>query len=328
MRLTIFTTRCLLAVSVCDVSVLAMAQDVAPLRLHWDKQQNWSERIMQQPISPRFVSPAVEPFSTNELRVPQPRLDLTWRAHESLDSVNLHLESSKISPFPSTQDYHFPMNPYARDWASSGVIARAGEGYFAGSGSFQSYPALGNIARASLSLTQPVGENLTLTMGISGNKYHIGRDAWNDYGVFGNARFRLNDRLALKAFGQYYTNPVASSVGAISFTTASSYGGSLDIKMSDKFSLDVGAQRYYDPYTRTWHTVPILAPTVNLWGQPVSVDMGGLLHQLLDAIFDFKNNGRGYNYKYNDSAPWANGKVPKPAGFNPNSPVRIPKALR
>ena len=101
------------------------------------------------------------------------------------------------------------------------------------------------------------------------------------------------------------------------------YGGTLGIKMSDKVSLDVGAQRYYDPYLRQWKTVPIIAPTVSVMGQPLSLDVGGLLYQVLDYVFGSSKNGNGYGSHLPDFR-----QGPVPAGFNPNSPIRIPDALR
>ena len=153
----------------------------------------------------------------------------------------------------------------------------------------------------------------------------MGREAWNSYGVWGQASWKLSDVFTLNAFGQYYTNQQFHSVASMPFLQDTRYGGTLVIKMSDHFSLDVGAQRYYDVYTGRWRTVPIVAPTLNVMGQPISIDAGGLLYQILDAVL-----GKGRNYKnYNDYSPTDHQfNAPMPAGFNPNSPVRIPDALR
>ena len=55
---------------------------------------------------------------------------------------------------------------------------------FIGAGSFTAMPGLGNVGSANVSFTQPIGERLVVTAGLSGNKYHFGRDAWNDYGIY------------------------------------------------------------------------------------------------------------------------------------------------
>ena len=184
-------------------------------------------------------------------------------------------------------------------------------------------PALGNIGTASVSYTQPLGDRWVFTAGMAGNKYHFGREAWNSYGVFGRASFRLNEKLTLNAFGQHYWNQRVPGVAALPYMQDTRYGGTLGMKMSETVSLDVGAQRYYDPDTRQWKTVPIIAPTIQLMGQPISLDVGGLVYQLLDNIFGKRSVGSydGYNRQ-----PYGVGL--RPAGFNPHSPVRIPDALR
>ena len=135
---------------------------------------------------------------------------------------------------------------------------------------------MGNMASASVAFTMPMGDRFPSHGRRDGSKYHFDRTAWNDYGVFGNASFRLNDRLSLNAFGQYYINQQFHSVAAMPFLGSSSYGGTLGWRASDKFSLDVGARRLYDPYTGRWRTLPVVQPTINLFGAPISFDAGPL----------------------------------------------------
>lgn len=297
-------------------------QETAPLHLELDT-HGLTERFMQ-PITPQMSTPSASLFAKPNLAEP---LHLDWRTASLTDSLrtydNIELSSGYSFPTHSVRDYNFVMNPYSRNWSSAGVIATFGTGYLAGAGSYTAMPGLGNIGSANISFTQPIGERLVVTAGLSGNKYHFGREAWNDYGLYGRASFALSERLTLNTFGQYYRDQRFHGIVAMPYLQDTRYGGTLGIKMSETMSLDVGAQRYYDPYLRQWKTVPIVAPTINLMGQPISMDVGGLLYQVLDYVFGGSKSGNGYGSHLPD---FQNG--PKPAGFNPHSPVRIPDALR
>lgn len=306
------------------VAMTGWGQESAPIHLELDT-HGLTERFMQ-PITPRPPAPSASLLAKPDMTEP---IKLEWRTAPLTDSLRAYdrmdLKMGYSFPTHSVRDFNFVMDPYSRNWSSAGVIANVGTGYLAGAGGYTAMPGLGNVGTASVSFTQPMGERLVVTAGLSGNKYHFGNAAWNSYGVFGNASYRLNDRLTLNAFGQYYRNPMLGSVAAMPYMQDTRYGGTLGIKMSETVSLDVGAQRYYDPYLRQWKTVPIVAPTVTVMGQPLSLDVGGLLYQVLDYVFGGSKGGNGYGSHLPD---FKQGQGPVPAGFNPNSPIRIPDALR
>ena len=231
------------------VAMTGWGQESAPIHLELDT-RGLTERFMQ-PITPRPPAPSSSLLAKPDMTEP---IKLEWRIAPLTDSLRAYdrmdLKMGYSFPTHSVRDYNFVMDPYSRNWSSAGVIANVGTGYLAGAGGYTAMPGLGNVGTASVSFTQPMGERLVVTAGLSGNKYHFGNAAWNSYGVFGNASYRLNDRLTLNAFGQYYRNPMLGSVAAMPYMQDTRYGGTLGIKMSETVSLDVGAQRYYDPYLR------------------------------------------------------------------------------
>ena len=200
--------------------------------------------------------------------------------------------NARVKPTRSRSIYNFGLNPYSNDFGVSGVIAPLGDGLLLGSSSYTTLPGLGTVGAGTLSLTGTIDDRFTLTASVSGMKYHMDRDIWNDYGVMGRASYKLNDRLSLNAFGQYYINQRYQSMASMGYMQSTSYGGTLGIKISDKVALDVGFQRYYDPYSHTWRTLPVLAPTFNLFGQPMSFDVGGFVYQILQAVL---NKRKGYD---------------------------------
>ena len=315
-----------LSILVALTTFLGMAQESQPLKLQFDQSKISPQFTM--PELPTAITPAtnIKPtFNANLPTAADLKLDFNQMSGLS-DSLAIYQPNqyNSLTPLPH---FHYDTNPYSRDWSSGGVITRVGRGYLMGAGSHTTYPGMGNTASASVAFTMPMGDRFQITTGVSGSKYHFDRAAWNDYGVFGNASFRLNDRLSLNAFGQYYINQQFHSVAAMPFLGSSSYGGTLGWKASDNFSLDVGARRIYDPYTRQWRTLPVVQPTFNLFGAPISFDAGPLIYQLLDNIFSSGKNNRDWgDPRYRPvTAP---GAIMSQPGFNPNSPVPIPDPFR
>lgn len=314
-----------LTIVIALVALIGAAQENQAIKLQFD----------QSKISPQFTMPElptitpasnIKPtFNTNLPTAADLKLD--YKTSGLADSLAIYQQDWRNSRITSLPRFSYNTDPYSRDWSAGGVITRVGGGYLTGSGSHTTYPGLGNTASASVAFTMPMGDRFQVTAGLTGSKYHFDRAAWNDYGVFGNASFRLNNRLSLNAFGQYYVNQQFHSVAAMPFLGSSSYGGTLGWQASDNFSLDVGARRIYDPYTGQWRTLPVVQPTFNLFGAPISIDAGPWIYQALDYIFGgSKKNRKWDDPKYRPvTVPDA---IRNQSGFNPNSPVPVPDAFR
>ena len=287
----------------------------------------------QSKISPQFTMPEL-PAVTMPVTNIKPTFSIIHptAAELKLDNYDrfadlLAIYQREWRPTANVPRFRYDTNPYSRDWSSSGVITRVGGGFLSGAGSHMTYPGMGDMASASVAMTMPMGERLQVTAGITGSKYHFDHNAWNDYGVFGNASFRINDRLSLNAFGQYYVNQRFHSVAAMPFLGSSSYGGTLGWKASDNFSLDVGARRIYDPYTGRWRTLPVVQPTFNLLGAPISFDAGPWIYQLLDGLLNGGKKSQDWGDPRYRPVSVPNAVTSQP-GFNPNSPVPIPDPFR
>ncbi len=304
-------------------TLLGAAQENQMLKLQFD----------QSKISPQFTMPEL-PVVTMPVTNIKPTFNIIHHTASELklDNYDRFTDSLAIyqrewRPTANVPRFSYDTNPYSRDWSSSGVITRVGGGFLTGAGSHMTYPGMGDMASASVAMTMPMGERLQVTAGITGSKYHFDHNAWNDYGVFGSASFRINDRLSLNAFGQYYVNQRFHSVAAMPFLGSSSYGGTLGWKASDNFSLDVGARRIYDPYTGRWRTLPVVQPTFNLLGAPISFDAGPWIYQLLDGLLNGGKKSQDWGDPRYRPVSVPNAVTSQP-GFNPNSPVPIPDPFR
>lgn len=315
----------MLTILVVLTALVGVAQENQTIKLQFDQSKVNPQFTM--PELPTAITPATNIKPTFNATLPTAadlNLDRFSRLSDSLAIYQQDWRGNSLSTLPR---FRYDTNPYSRDWSSGGVITRVGNGYLTGADSHTTYPGMGNTSSASIAFTMPMGDRFQFTAGATGSKYHFDRNAWNDFGLFGNASFRLNDHLSLNAFGQYYGNQRFHSVAAMPFIGSTSYGGTLGWKASDNFSLDVGARRIYDPYTGQWRTLPVVQPTFNLFGAPISFDAGPLIYQVLEYIFgNGKNNRNWGDPKYRPvTVPDA---VMKQPGFNPNSPVPIPDAFR
>jgi len=307
-------------------TLLAAAQDSQGFKLQFDQSKISPQFTM--PEMPMTVMPATNIRPTFNTNIPtSASLKLDFSTSRLTDSLAIYQQDWHSPGNTAPARFTYDTNPYSRDWSSGGIIARMGSGYITGSGSHATYPGMGNAASASVAFTMPMGDRLQVTAGLTGSKYHFDNNAWNDYGVFGNASFRLTDRLSLNAFGQYYVNQQFHSAAVMPFLGSRSYGGTLGWRASDTFTLDVGARRIYDPYTGQWRTLPVVQPTVRLLGAPISFDAGPLIYQVLNYMFGNGKKDRDWGdprYRPVD----VSGSMMSQPGFNPNSPVPIPDAFR
>ena len=313
-----------LSIFLAMVTLIGVAQENQPIRLQFDQSKISPQFTM--PELPTSISPATNIKPTFNANLPT-AADLNLDYQNLADSLAIYQQDWRNNRMSAMPQFRFDTNPYGHDYAVGGVITRVGHGYLTGAGSHTTYLGMGNMASASVALTMPMGDRFQVTAGVTGSKYHFDNNAWNDYDVFGNASFRLSDRFSLNAFGQYYVNQQFHSVASMPFLGSSSYGGTLGWRASDSFSLDVGARRIYDPYTGRWRTLPVVQPTFSLFGAPISFDAGPLIYQLLDNLLGSGKKERDWgDPRYRPvSAP---GAVTSQPGFNANSPVPIPDALR
>lgn len=247
-------------------------------------------------VKPKFsiVAPNVAMPKLSNYVQPEP-LKLDYKFSSLSDSLKTAPELS-VSPqvYPQESRFDFRGNPFSRDWSAGGEVARLTDRVsLMGSGSRTTYPAMGNVATGTLGLQFAPTDRFTVGLGVSGVKYHMGRSAWNEYGLYVEGTYQLSERLSVNAFGQYYFDQRYHSVGAMGYMPTGVYGGYFDYKFSDKFDLGLGVQRYYDPYTGKWKTVPIVAPTINLFGAPISVDVGGLLYNIVEGIIHGAREAKG-----------------------------------
>ncbi len=179
------------------------------------------------------------------------------------------------------EPFNFSNDPTANNFAGAALIHGWNNGMIYAEGSHNHYPGMLGIESGSLNLMQRLG-NLTLSGSLSANKFGYFRGLSTIYGVSGSASWKFNDRWAFTVFGAYHGNANLPYAAMAGYAPATRYGGYFSFNFHEKWGVDLGAQRMQS-YGNGWQTVPIIAPYYRIKDDvKIQIDMGGILHQLLD----------------------------------------------
>ncbi len=196
------------------------------------------------------------PFSNSyQLRVP-PILDM----NESYE-LKLAYFPKQIPDFDSYfSNYYVPKLNLTDNLYNQYPINN--ENWINTSRTLSNYYGLGGMTILSGSYSTKIGNFGVVTGGIYASKYNIYNNFVNNMGVNGNMKFILNDRISINAFGQYPINENKTGMFPYLFTMYPNtyYGGSLEFKVTDKWGLNVGAEREFDVFTRKWVTNTFIVP--------------------------------------------------------------------
>lgn len=123
------------------------------------------------------------------------------------------------------------------------------------------YPSMGFSNSVSVGHSWEVTDGITLYGGVyaSDNMYHTTR--FKDFGVSGRIRVQVADGVFLNGYGNYsvYDSGVPGQRPPFMYPT-DSYGGSVEVKITDKFGLQAGVQRGFSLFTRQWETSYYVLP--------------------------------------------------------------------
>jgi UDP-N-acetylmuramoylalanine--D-glutamate ligase len=119
--------------------------------------------------------------------------------------------------------------------------------------------------------------------GVDAVKYNFPNSVGQSLGVSGIVTYRPADRLHINVFGSY------SPDNRYSFNR-SAFGVTVGYDFTDRFGMEVGAQRYYDPQ-RGWQTVPIVTPYYKFNKFDLGIDVGGILYEVLRSVMIDKRGG-------------------------------------
>jgi len=100
----------------------------------------------------------------------------------------------------------------------------------------------------------------------------------NQFGIRGNIRYDFNENVSVTVYGQYVNHPFYHSMASFPYIATSSFGGYLTLQ-NEKFGMDLGVNNYFDPFSRSWKTDPIVRPTYKIGKVKIGMDVGPLMKE-------------------------------------------------
>ena len=204
------------------------------------------------------------------------RVDVPFSSSLPSDSSSLRLNLTRPSLIiPYTTN---PSPLFKGDYSTSGILLPHRNGALVGTGSQTSIPGIGRSNDASLMYIHSLGSQWSFSVGLDANKMHMNHFTGQAFGASGTLTYQATNRLAFNVFGGYNS-------GYVSGRQSYRYGGTVAWDITDRFGMEVGVQRYYNPLRGGWETVPIAVPTFKFNnGAKVGFDLGGALYQILHSI--------------------------------------------
>jgi len=150
-------------------------------------------------------------------------------------------------------------------------------------GGMDHMPGLMDLNTGTLALYQSFGR-LHLSLSANANKYWMPMQSTllTQYGFGGHLSYDVNDWMTLHAFGNYYAGDMRMPPAISPYVYTSSFGGYADVRFSDHFGANLGAQRYMNPMTGRWETEPIVSPYVKFNnGAKLELPLGHLIKEII-----------------------------------------------
>ena len=230
-------------------------------------------------IRPEFNESLFSPFELSpEGAIHSP----SFQPEQSYSLPVFSLKESLRLPYQTN-----PSLLFRGDYSTNGVLKLFPHGLLFGSGGQTSVPGIGRFNDASLGYQHSFNQKLTLRLGIDAMKINMIHSTRQAFSTFGALRYQASDRVAFKVFGSY-------AIGNTYGMDTHRYGATMSLDMSERFGMEVGVQRYYDAYRGRWETVPMVIPYYNFNKLKLSLDVGGILYEILrNAFFDNRGSSGG-----------------------------------
>ena len=209
------------------------------------------------------------------------RVDVPVSSSLPFDSSSLRLNLTRpslIIPYATN-----PSPLFLGDYSTSGILFAHRNGALVGAGGQTSIPGIGRSNDASLMYIHSLGSQWSFSVRLDANKMHMNHFTGQAFGASGTLSYQATDRLVFNVFGGYNSGYVP---GRQSYR----YGGTVAWDITERFGMEMGVQRYYNPLRGGWETVPIATPYYKFNnGAKMGFDVGGLLYQIFHSV-SFKNS--------------------------------------
>lgn len=154
---------------------------------------------------------------------------------------------------------------------------------------YSSYTGLMDVQSANGNLRYQLGR-MSLSGGLSANRFNYNGRVFTQYGMSGQFSYYINPHLSMTLFADYYNNNPFVSMAAFPYIPTTRYGGYVTYH-SDRFYLDLGAERRYNTFSGKMETVPIVTPGFKISKKIiVELPLGDFAKQAITDIVTKKRN--------------------------------------
>ena len=206
--------------------------------------------------------------------------------YHKMMSDTLRLEVDPVFRVPE-QTREMPMVRGGYDVTSdvqSGAAFRLWKGAVLGVfGSTDHMPGLMDIHSGTVGLYQNLGQ-LNLSLSANANKYWMPMQntLLTQYGFSGHVSYNAASWITLHAFGNYYMGDLRLPPAISPYAYSTSFGGYADVRFSEHWGANLGAQRYVNPMNGRWETEPIVTPYYKFNnGSKLELPLGHLLKDII-----------------------------------------------
>lgn len=181
-------------------------------------------------------------------------------------------------------------NPSLRfkgDFRTEGSLWRWRTGQIYGMGSQTSLPGIGLRNEAAFSFEQELNDRLSLQATVDAVRMNMAYfNRRQSLGLSGALVYRAQDHLWFTAFGSARTGDFLNM-------QSYSYGGTMGFDITERFSLELGVQRFYNDLTGRWETLPVVMPGYRFNDKfKLQFDVGPLIYELIRGIIIDHRGGR------------------------------------
>lgn len=189
------------------------------------------------------------------------------------DSVTLHVTPPEyIEPLPwaDMEKMPFKSNPFDMDYERYANFLLSPEVILDMYSTYNTYPTMGSIMEAGAGITYySPNERWELSGGVYASKYTLPsrmHGAQMDLGLNASIAYRINDRIRIRAFGQYSGFGKSNSLNGYMnpMYRQSAYGIVMEVKISNHFEIHGGMERVYDPTKMKWTMAPMIYPVFRI----------------------------------------------------------------
>lgn len=178
---------------------------------------------------------------------------------------------------PLTTDYVLnPHFPYADNYTYAGLWGISDRAWATSLSTNNRYPSIGRMRSVDIQLNYKLTDWMYVSGGAYASKYAVDASIYkaytmrndnhtthlNDWGVNSSMKFILSDRVRFNAYGQYSINADKNKLGGplMDMYSQTYYGGTIEVKITDKFGIEGGMLRELNPFTGKWVNKPIIMP--------------------------------------------------------------------